>query len=165
MVKAARHSALALGLCCVGLLSGCGFQPLYAGPGFSALPGLTIEAEDGRIGYLVEDALRDTLGSGRSPYHAVLETDFRESAIGLSATGRARRFSGEIRVDYTLTGPDGFEHSGRVSEPVFYDAPSDPYSLIAARSAAEERAADRVAEQLAQEFATVLQRAALGLEP
>lgn len=164
MVKAARAAALGLGLACIPLLAGCGFQPLYGGAGFSALPGIAIEAGDDRVGYLVEDALRDHLGSGRSAYRAELDAAYGERPLGLSAAGRARRFSAVLQVEYTLFGPDGFEHSGLLSEPVFYDAPSDPYALIAARAAAEERAADRIAEQLAQEFAIVLRRAERGLE-
>ena len=165
MVKAARLVALSLCLCFTGLLAGCGFQPLYAGPSVSVLPGLMIQTSDDRIGYLVEDALRDHLGDGRSAYRADLEAAFITRPLGLSAAGRAGRFNTLLRVDYVLTGPDGFEHSGRVSEQAFYDAPSDPYALIAAQSAAEERAAERVAEQLAQEFAIVLQRVERGFEP
>ena len=165
MSKAVRLVAFGLGLMGLSLLGACGFQPLYSGSGFAALPGLAIESGSDRVGYLVEDSLRDYLGSGRSAYRAELETEFIESPLGLSAVGRARRFSAELRVDYLLTGPEGFEYAGRLSESVFYDAPSDPYGLIAARAAAEERAAERVAEQLAQEFAIILQRAERGLEP
>ena len=165
MVKAARVAALSLGLACTGLLAGCGFQPLYGGPGFAALPGIAIDGSDDRVGYLVEDALRDYLGAGRSAYRAELETEIGEIPLGLSAAGRARRFATVLQVNYILTGPDGFEQLGEVSEPVYYDAPSDPYALISARTAAEERAAEAVALQLAQEFAIVLQRADLGLEP
>jgi len=165
MAKAGRITGALSGLLVAGALSGCGFQPLYGGAGFQALPGLEIEAPNDRVGYLVEDALRDHLGGGRSPYRVELQTTYRESTIGLSAAGRASRFRADMRVTYLLTGPDGFEHVGRVSEPVYYDAPTDPYALIAARSAAEERAAERVAERLAREFATALQRVNAGLEP
>lgn len=163
MVKAAR--LIAVSLVGVGLVSACGFQPLYGGPGYTALPGIAITAENDRVGYLVEDALRDHFGEGRSPYSLELQTEYRVSPLGLSAAGRASRFSAEMRVSYLLTGPEEFRHSGRVAEAVFYDAPSDPYALIAARAAAEERAAERVAEQLALELATALQRTERGLEP
>jgi hypothetical protein len=33
-----------------------------------------------------------------------------------------------------------FAHVGEITEAVYYEAPSDPYALIAARAAAEERA-------------------------
>lgn len=165
MVRAARVAALSLGLACTGLLAGCGFQPLYGSAGFGALPGLAIEASDDRVGYLIEDALRDHLGGGQSAYRAELETAVGEVPLGLSAAGRARRFATILQVNYILTGPNGFEHIGEVSEPIFYDAPSDPYALITARAAAEERAAEAVAEELAQEFAIVLRRASLGREP
>jgi LPS-assembly lipoprotein len=138
---------------------------MYGGQGFQTLPGLEITATGDRVGYLVEDAVRDYLGGGRSPFSAELDASFREIPLGLSAAGRAQRFRADMRVDYRLTGPDGFEITGRVIEPVFYDAPTDPYAQIAARSAAEERAAERVAEQLVREFAVALERAEAGLEP
>ncbi len=165
MAKAGRFIGALAGILVAGSVSGCGFQPLYGGSGFQALPGLEIDASDDRVGYLVEDALRDYLGGGVSPYRAELETAFRETPLGLSAAGRASRFRSDLQVSYRLTGPDDFEHIGRITEPVFYDAPTDPYALISARAAAEERAAEQAAERLVREFATVLQRAEDGLEP
>jgi LPS-assembly lipoprotein len=149
----------------VGALAGCGFQPLYGGAGYQSLPGLEIEASNDRLGYLVEDALRDYLGSGRSPYRVSLETSFNERPLGISAAGRARRFTAAVTARYVLTGPDGLRLSGNVAETIFYDAPGDPYALIAAKAAAEERAAERLGERLATEFATALQRVDAGLEP
>ncbi len=165
MTQAGRILTAFAGVVIAAGLSGCGFQPLYSGPGVQALPGLAIDTPNDRIGYLVEDALRDYLGGSQSRYRAEMQTSFTESGLGLSAAGRAGRFRADLRVTYRLTGPDGFEHVGLVSEPVFYDAPSDPYALIAARAAAEERAAEQVAERLVLEFATVIQRAEDRLEP
>jgi LPS-assembly lipoprotein len=162
----ARRIATAFAaLLTVGALAGCGFQPLYGGPGYQALPGLEIEAPNDRLGYLVDDALRDYLGGGRSQYRVELETGYAEAPLGISAAGRASRFSALVSAQYHLTGPDGFSHRGSISETIFYDAPSDPYALIAAQAAAQERGAEQLAGSLAVEFATVLRRVEAGLEP
>lgn len=143
------------------LTAGCGFQPMYATPGFSALPGLTITTGDTRQDYLIEDALLDFLGSGRSPYRVSLDTTTTESPLGLSAAGRAARFSYVVSSAYRLTGPDNLSIGGVVRETVYFDAPSDPYALIAARGDAEERAAELIARRLTQDISTKLQRQSL----
>ena len=159
MIRISRVRTAFAGLVLAAVLGGCGFQPLYTGPGYQLLPGLEIDAGNDRVGYLVEDALRDFIGDGRSPYRVEIQSEFVESPLGLSAAGRATRFRAELRTVYRLTGPEGFEYIGRATEAVFYDAPRDPYALIAARSAGEERAAEQIAERLAIEFATAIQRA------
>ena len=147
-----------VGLVIAGSVAACGFQPMYGGAAYQALPGLEINAPDDRLGYLVEDALRDHLGDGRSIYTTDIELTFSANSLGLSAAGRASRFEGRVVVQYRLFGDGGFDASGVFIESVYYDAPSDPFALIAARQAAEERVADRVANRLVVEFASLIQR-------
>ena len=139
-------------------LSGCGFQPMYATPGFDALPGARIVAGDDRQDYLIEQALDRFLGPGRNARTLTLQVGSDEDRLGLSAAGRASRFAYHVRVRYTLSEPDGGTVSGDVRETIFFDAPGDPYALIAARADAEERAADQIAEALARDLAAQLQR-------
>lgn len=146
------------GLAIAGSLAACGFQPMYSGSAYRALPGLEINTPEDRLGYLVEDALRDQMGDGQSDYTADIDIQFSISPLGLSAAGRASRFDGRISVAYRLHDIDGFEASGQFIERVFYDAPNDPFALIAARQTAEERAADLVANQLIVEFTSLIQR-------
>lgn len=141
------------------LVSACGFQPLYGGPNFSALPGLTIEAGPTRQDYLIEDGLRDFLGGGNSPYRLEFQTETREVGLGLSAAGRAARFQYIVQIAYRLSPPEGEPVTGTFMESVYFDAPSDPYGLLAARSDAEERAAGEVVQRLVQELAAELRRA------
>lgn len=140
------------------LTAGCGFQPLYGSQGFSGLPGLDIQSGDTRQDYLIEDALDDFLGSGRSDYTLALETRTDERSLGLSAAGRASRFSYQVSTAYVLTDRSGEALQGIVTETVFIDAPRDPYALIAARADAEERAADLIARRLAQDISAALER-------
>jgi LPS-assembly lipoprotein len=165
MAKAGRITTAFAGLLIAAALSGCGFQPLYSGAGFQALPGLEIDTSDDRMGYLVEDALRDHLGGGRSEYRVEIDTNVVERPLGLSVSARATRYRADLRVNYRLTGPSDFAHVGQFTEAVYYEAPSDPYALIAARATAEERAADVIATRLTRELATVLRRVDSGLAP
>lgn len=150
-------AALAAGLALL-TAGGCGFQPLYAGPGYAALPGLAIQSGEDRIDYLVDAALRRHLGTGDSPYRLVLSTRLRESPIGISASGVARRYSLVAQTRYSLEREGEQPVTGTVGQTVQFDAPSDPAALIAARSDAEARAAQLVAERLAQALTAELRR-------
>jgi hypothetical protein len=141
------------------LASGCGFQPLYSTAGFAGLPGLEIDAGDTRQDYLIEQALDRYLGGGRSPYRLSLRTSSDVQRLGISAAGRASRFSLAVSSRYVLSGASGEAPvTGAVSETVYYDAPTDPYALLAARADAEERAADLIARSLARDITAALQR-------
>jgi len=150
-------AALAAGLALL-TAGGCGFRPLYAGPGYTALPGLAIQSGEDRIDFLIDSALRRHLGDGNSPYRLVLSTRLRERRIGISASGVARRYSLTAQTRYSLEREGAEPVRGRLSEMVQFDAPGDPAALIAARSDAEARAARAVAERLAQALAAELRR-------
>lgn len=150
-------AALAAGLALL-TAGGCGFQPLYAGPGYTALPGLAIESGEDRIDYLVDAALRRHLGDGESPYRLVLSTRLRERPIGISADGVARRYNLTAQTRYALHREGVEPVAGLVSETVQFDAPPDPAALLSARSDAEARAARVVAERLARTLAAQLSR-------
>jgi len=153
-----RSPALALACGALMLSGGCGFQPLYATPGFADLPGLQIETGSSRQEYLVEQALDRFLGGGRSPFRLTLSVGTGESRLGVSAAGNASRYAYIVSARYVLRGLEDGRLTGSVSETVYFDAPSDPYALIAARSDAEERAATRVANSLARDIAVQLER-------
>lgn len=154
-----RSLLLGVSLIAASLLSaGCGFQPLYGSTGFSALPGLVIEAGDSRQDYMIEQALDRFLGQGRSEHRLAFETTAREQRLGVSAADRASRFALSVTTSYLLTSPAGEPVTGRITETVYFDAPQDPYALITARADAEERAADLIARSLARELAAALQR-------
>ncbi|WP_158272034.1 LPS assembly lipoprotein LptE [Marinicauda salina] len=142
-------------------LAGCGFRPLYGGAPYAALAGARVEAGPERVDYLVQNALRDHLGAGDSRYRITLNTETDERSLGVSASGRATRYALVITVDYRLDGgPEAV--SGRISETAYFDAPNEPYALIATRSNAEERAARLAAERLARALAAQLQPVTAG---
>lgn len=147
------------------LIAGCGFQPLYGSAGFSALPGLEIEAGDSRQDYMIEQALDRFLGTGRSAHRLTFETRTSEQRLGVSAADRASRFGLVVTASYLLTAPDADPITGQVRETVYFDAPQDPYALITARADAEERAADLIARALARELAAALERQSRQVAP
>ena len=147
------------------LAAGCGFQPLYGAGGSAGLPWLQIEAGDSRQDYLLGAALDRFLGAGRSDYRIALRTSANERRLGVSAAGRASRYAYRLTTAYTLSDREGEVATGRVSETVYFDAPSDPYALIAARANAEERAADLLARTLTRDIARSLERTAAGDAP
>lgn len=157
---------IALIVVCLGglMLGACGFQPLYGGAGYGQLPGLEIVRGQDRVDYLLDDALRDYLGNGRSPYRLELSTDVQQIGLGLSATGLASQYALQLTTDYRLVTRDGaLIAEGRVRDEALFDAGSDPYSLISGVSNAEAQAAEAVAERLVQDIAIALRRREAGL--
>lgn len=140
-------------------LSACGFQPMYAGAGFSQLPGLEINRGDDRIDYLIEDALRDFLGSGRSSYRLELENEVSQRGLGLSGSGIARQTAVSLETDYELYDEnDILITSGTLRDQSFYDSGNDPYTLVSGQSAAEAQAAEAMAEKLVRELSIAIRR-------
>ena len=162
MISASSRAVIAAAAALTAL-TGCGFQPLYGGPGYAALPGVEIEAGENRIDYLLEDSLRDHLGPGRSGYVLMLDSDVRESSLGLSASGLASRFSLEMTVSYSLSRDGDEPIDGFVRDSVQFDASTDPFALISARADAEERLSDVVADRLIQNISAALRRREAGL--
>ena len=153
-----RHQIRACLVALTGLLvlSGCGFQPLYATPSVRSLSGLSVDTGPSRLDYLLQDELETYFGTGDSPYHLAVRTETSERRLGLSAQARARRYALETISQYVVREGSEVIIQGRVTEQVYFDAPTDPYALITARASAEERAASAIARRLAQDIAIQL---------
>lgn len=152
-LKRGPHATILTGLISLILLSGCGFQPLYATPDIGNLSGLSVQTGQTRLDYLLQDELETYFGTGRSPYQLVVSTTTRERRLGLSAQARARRYALETNSRYEVLSGADILVSGQVREQIYFDAPRDPYALITARASAEERAASAIARLVAQDIA------------
>lgn len=143
-------------------LSGCGFRPVYGGAA-SALSGAQVTAGgQDRISFLIQTSVEEQVGSGSSPYRLALTTNARERGLGRAGDGRATRFALTVTVGYTLRRTDGVDEApirGRVSERVVYEAPNDPFALLAARSSAEDRAAEVAGRAVVQALSLALREA------
>jgi len=165
LVSARRLFTLGLIVSALGL-SACGFQPMYDGTSFAQLPGLEIDRGEDRIDYLIEDSLRDFLGSGQSPYRLELENRITQRGLSLSGSGIARQTAILVVSTYKLYDGNGTLISqGRVQDQSFFDSGSDPYTLVSGQSAAETQAAEAVAERLVQELTIALRNHSASQNP
>lgn len=151
-----RRLLVALGA--LGLLSGCGLQPIYAGgaDGYVArgLAEIEVAPIEGQEGWLVRNALEDRLGRGQSSggtqYRLDVVLDDQLEGLGLltdDTIGRERRTlraryqlvelaTGAILVDATAGSDAGIDVVG------------SEYATIAAEQTALENLAQEVANQI-----------------
>ncbi|WP_370867807.1 LPS assembly lipoprotein LptE [Phenylobacterium sp.] len=151
--------AVALVLACAALtLSACGFRPLYAQPGVT--PGLSdiqVAAPRGRAGYLLGEALDDTLNTGGGAPTWRLDLDLSEQRFprGLRVDNVATRYEYVLTAAYTLRASATGEpaKTGRVRVELTYDSADQPYASVAAQQDAQERAAIEAARRIQLELA------------
>jgi LPS-assembly lipoprotein len=137
-----------------GGLGGCGFTPLYATPGLSkGLASVQVVAPDGRVAYLLREALDDDLARDKDAapaWRLNFTVDQTRDPRGLTLNDYAQRYQVGVKVAYTLTSLSTGEvaHTGQVVSEVSYDAANDPYAGIAARQDTQRRAADDAARKI-----------------
>ena len=147
------------GLAAAAALGGCGFTPLYATPGLSkGLSSIEVVAPDGRVAFLLRQALDDDLARDKDTapaWRLNLSVDQTRDPRGLTLNDYAQRYQVGLTVTYTLTNlaSGAVVHSGRVISEVSYDAATDPYAGIAARQDSQQRAASDAARKIEIELA------------
>jgi LPS-assembly lipoprotein len=142
-----------------GLLSACGFTPLYAERGVA--PGMSrveVVAPDGRTAFLLREQLDDALAFNRlTPPAYRLNYALVEERIprGLGADNAASRYELNLRVNWTLTDlSNGAQlRQGRTDVLVTYGAADPPYAGIAAQENGQQRAAAEAARRIRLELA------------
>ncbi|HEV7158318.1 MAG TPA: LPS assembly lipoprotein LptE [Caulobacteraceae bacterium] len=145
-------------------LAGCGFTPLYATPGLShGLAGVDVVAPEGRVGYLLREALDDDLGRDKDAdpaWRLTLALDQSRDPRGLTINNFAQRYQVGLTIAYSLTDIASGEvvHTGRVITQVSYDAANDPYAGIAARQDSQQRAAADAARRIELDLAAWMAR-------
>ncbi len=151
--------AAVLVLACAALaLGACGFSPLYAQPGVnSGLSAIQVAAPEGRVGYLVGEALDDSLGRGAGAPAWRLDLDLTEQRFprGLRVDNVATRYEYVLSAAYTLraAATDAPAKVGRVRVELTYDSADQPYASVAAQQDAQERAAHEAARRIQLELA------------
>jgi len=145
-------------------LGGCGFTPLYATPGLSSgLSSIQVEAPDGRVAYLLREALDDDLARNKDAtpaWRLSFTVDQTRDPRGLTVNDYAQRYQVGLAISYTLTDLSTGEvaHTGKVISQVSYDAANDPYAGIAARQDSQQRAASDAARKIEIELAAWMSR-------
>ena len=136
------------------LLAGCGFTPLYATPGVSpGLAAIDVVAPDGRVGYLLRQALDDDLARDKDAdpaWRLTLALDQTRDPRGLTINDFAQRYQVGLTIAFSLTDLSTGQvvHTGRVVSQVSYDSANDPYAGIAARQDSQQRAASDAARRI-----------------
>lgn len=147
------------------VLTGCGFQPMYANPGeATAMRSIQIETPgNDRVDQLLGEALRDQFGppmaGGR--YRLVAESDISSSGLGVGADDIATRMALIMRVEFVVFDNQSGDAvlSDYVRSEASYDLPAQPYAAESARRDAEERAARDAAQRIAARVARQMRRA------
>ncbi|MBV9994036.1 MAG: hypothetical protein JO127_02365 [Caulobacteraceae bacterium] len=154
-----RRLAPVLAVLGLAALGGCGFTPLYGGPGAtSGLSHIDVVAPEGRVGFLLREDLDDALGhdKGAPPaYRLELAISQGRAAHGLTVSGVSQRFEIDLGVDYTLTdlATGKVARTGHVTSDISYDSAVQPYAGIAARQNTQELVALNAAAKIQRELA------------
>lgn len=151
--KQALAAALMLGLSAQGLTACAGFTPVYARPSAAGMRHVAIDVPDTRTGYLLREALEDTLASDRSAppaYRLTVTLDERRQSRGLDASRVATRYEVTLAASYVLTDAATGQMVLRGNRPIHvtYDTTDQPYAGVVAQQDGQARAASQAADQI-----------------
>lgn len=145
------------------LLAGCGLQPVYSGGGSgpvaTALSDIAVAPIPNRAGFLVENALRDRLGTPAATPTLRLEVELDDQITGFGVRGdnsiaRERRtLRARYRVVKVATGAVLLDATAGSDAGI--DRVSSDFAVVAAENSALDRLAIEVARQIAARIGTV----------
>lgn len=159
-------------LTAVLLLTGCGFQPLYATSGgvAPALTRIAVPTPDGRTGHYLREALDDQLATDRAQparYRMTLEYDEDRYERGLRIDNTANRYEVALLVNYTLVDASSGAQiaAGSVRPILSFDSADQPYQGIVGNLDASERAASEAARLIRLDLTRFFARQAATAAP
>jgi LPS-assembly lipoprotein len=147
-------------------LTGCGLRPLYGGGGSGAvaatLRSVSVDAIEGRAGWLVRGKLLDRLGNGGSgsAYRLEVKLDDNITGLGIRSDRAATYERRTLRARYQLID----SASGLVvldataGSDVGIDIVSSEYATVAAEQTALEQLSETVADQIVTRLALFASR-------
>jgi LPS-assembly lipoprotein len=150
-----RRRALLLGI--FAALGACGFRPLYLAQGADAssvrteLAAIEIRGLNGRLGYLLRNALLDELNPATAdvPPRYVLDIDLSSSAraLGIQLDNTITRYNLTLTARFRLRqrAADEVLVATTVRRVASYNVSREPYADLIAAQDAERRAAQEVA--------------------
>lgn len=141
-----------------GLLSACGFQPLYGSKGTENIIGDFSDIQVGtgkdRIGQLLSNELKHLLNPLRSPqkpkYRLTTVLSESTNSLAVKKTASATRANLIVTSTYTLlsTETGSSLNSGTNSITVSYNIYSSDYATLAAEKDAQNRAIKELAQEI-----------------
>jgi LPS-assembly lipoprotein len=147
-------------------LTGCGLRPLYGGGGSGAvaatLRSVSVDAIEGRAGWLVRGKLLDRFGNGGSgsAYRLEVKLDDNITGLGIRSDRAATYERRTLRARYQLID----SASGLVvldataGSDVGIDIVSSEYATVAAEQTALEQLSETVADQIVTRLALFASR-------
>lgn len=150
-----HRRALLLGLGAV--LGACNFRPLYLAQGATdaavqtELAAIEIRGLDGRLGYLLRNALLDELNPAAADvaprYVLDVRLRSRATALGIQLDNTITRYNLLLAAAFELRakGENGLLYASSVRRVASYNVSREPYADLIASQEAERRAAQQVA--------------------
>lgn len=144
------------------LLSGCGFQPLYAvaepgnAPGGIGAVNLVSVTSTGEAQPIIEQALERRLGGPvrtSARYDLTVSARARAKSLAVRIDSSVTRYNYTLRARYLLTRrSDGRTFSGRAESVASFNIVTSQYSTLFAEHAAREKAARMLAEEIERDI-------------
>ena len=149
------------------LLPGCGLHPLYAGgasgPTASALAGIRVAPIEGKVGWLMTNALRDRLPAdeGTSPYRLDVKLDDQITGLGVRRDNSVTRERRSLRARFQLVrvADNTTMLDATAGSDAGLDVVGSEYATIAAENTAAENLTETVADQIITRVALKLRQA------
>ncbi len=150
---------IALGLS----VASCGLSPMYAGgakgPVASTLSSVSVDAIEGKAGWLVRNALNDRLSAGGSSdskrYSLSVVLDDRIEGFGVRADDTITRERRTLRARYRLidNSTGAIVVDATTGSDVGIDVVSSEYATIAAENTALENLTQKISDQIVARIA------------
>lgn len=153
------------------LLGACNFRPLYLAQGTTSAPvqnelaAIEIEGLEGRLGYLVRNALLNELNPATAPVPAryVLSVQLysRADALGIQLDATITRYNMLLTAAFQLRAKERNDllYASQVLRVSSYNVSREPYADLIASQTAERRAAQEVATEIRMLLAVQFARA------
>lgn len=167
----ARRGFAALLLAAAGILSGCGWEPLYADRQTTAadaeLRAIKVNPIAERIGQRLEMSLRNSLNptgeetKQRYTLSVILTTSL--ASLGVQSQGLGTRGIVQVYASYQLleTGTGGSLTSGSVHTADSFDIQANGYSTVVAQDDALTRSVEDLRHEIVARLTLYLQRKAM----
>lgn len=162
-----RGIVIAFAALAAGMLSACGFQPLYAPPPGNGAPAdavigaVEIPMIEGKAGHVLRtelDRLLAVEGGAGTPQRLEIALWERVDRLGIRVDESATRADLHLTARYTLTPNSGPAVRGTVRTVATYQIPTAAFAEIAAQDDARERAAETLARMIRADLALRLAR-------
>jgi len=148
------------------ILVACGFKPMHAPTAFGgpnngkgvSMKNITVEMQaNGKIDFLLAQALRDRMGDNRAtPYILRITPKSNRKNLGIGADDVASRYDLVMETKFELLDAKTGDivYRSKVRTVSTYGAPRDPYGTIAAQANAEEQVARQAADLIIAKLAS-----------